>query len=303
MAEETEVKQIPIGELPMKEFKAARAEGVLTVPEKPAPAVEADAEETDESTKETVESKDGEAEKPKSKGGFQKRIDRLIKHTATLEEQLAAAKKELEAKPSVKAEEKPAVKTDAEPQRENFDSEVAYVKALTRWEVKQELKEQRETEAREEQAAKEKEVLARYDAKAIEAQARYDDWKEVMSQDIPIPSIVGDAIVHTIKNGPDVAYYLGKHPEVIQEMLAAHPLEAVAMAVKISEKLSGDKGNKSDEKADDEEEQVSTEPEKPARKAPAPIKPDVGGTTRSSVPLEKMSFRDYKKAREAGRVH
>lgn len=300
MPEETQVKEVSIDTLPMPEFKKARAEGVLTVPEKPIPQADGDGGEETEEAKEAVEAKDGEAEKPKSKGGFQKRIDRLIKHSATLEEQLVAANKraqDLEAK-SGKVEEKPVMKLDGEPQRENFESEVAYVKALTRWEVKQEMKEQREAEAREEQEAKEKEFVANYNKKAIEAQSKYEDWKEVMSQDVAIPSIVGDAIVHTIKNGPDVAYFLGKHPEVITEMLAAHPLEAVAMAVKISERLAG---VKSEEKADDDTE-VSAEPEKPARKAPAPIKPDIGGTTRSSVPLDKMSMNQYKKAREAGRI-
>jgi hypothetical protein len=304
MADEVEVKEIPLDQASMADYKKARAEGKEVIEKQT--AVADDVEEVVDDKEATA--KDGEQEEQKKKGGgFQKRIERLSKSVSTLEEQLAAEKKrsqELEARTNGKVEEKVAPKADAEPKREDFNTEVEYVKAITRWEVKQELKEQREEEERGAAAARQKESIDNYNKSAIEASSRYDDWKEVMAQDTPLPSIVGDAIVHTIKNGPDVAYYLGKHPEICEEMLNVHPLEAVAMAVKISEQLAsekGDAGDKSDEKAEDDLESKEAK-EKPATKAPAPIRPVGNGSNKTSLPLDRLSMREYKKARESGRV-
>lgn len=302
MPEETQVvetNEIPIGEASMADYKKARAEGKETVPQKAAASVT-----VEEPPEKTIEETKTEDEKPKGKGGFQKRIDRLIKHSATLEEQLAKAMRELEARSATKpAEVKEAPKVDGEPQREDFATEVEYVRALTRWEVKQELKAEREAEEAEARKEAEKEAVSAYNRAAIEAQSRYGDWKDVMSQDTPLPSIVGDAIIHTIKNGPDVAYYLGKHPEVCQEMLDVHPLEAVAMAVKISEKLASENGKEDEEEENEEEAKaLEVEQEKPPAKKFAPIKPVSGGTTKASVPLAKTDYQTYKKLRAAGRV-
>lgn len=295
MSEETPVTQeVSIGTVDMKAFKAARAEGKETV----AQPVEKPAIVEPEDPAEEVK---GEEEKPKGKGGFQKRIDRLIKQTATLEEQLETTKKELAARAPTKAEEKTAP-VDGEPQRESFASENEYIRALTRWEVKQEMKAEREAEEKQAIVAQQKESIASYNKRAIEASSRYDDWQEVMAQDTSLPSIVGDAIVHTIKNGPDVAYYLGKHPEVCQEMLGVHPLEAVAMAVKISEKLLKDEPEEEPVEDEETEEKELVAVEKTKSKAPAPIRPVSGGTTKSTVPLDKSDFQAYKKLRANGRV-
>lgn len=287
-----ETEEIPLEQATMPEFKKARAEGKDVVTREAAPPEEKAASE----------------EKPKVKGGFQARIDRLIKQQAATEERALAAEKkaaELEAKANG-ATPKTEAKVDAEPVRENFQTEAEFIRALTRWEVKQELKAEREAEEKEAQAAAAKEAITSYNKKAIEAQAAHEDWNEVFKQDINIPIIVGDAIVHTIKNGPEVAYFLGKNPEICEEMCAVHPLEAVAMAVKISEQLEKNSGEEAEteeeEEPEEKAEKAAAEEEKPVRKAPAPIKPVSGGTTRSTIPLAKTDYQTYKKLRAQGRV-
>ncbi len=296
MAEETEVQtqEVPLEESSMAEYKKARTDGKETA------------------TRETiVEEKTApeEKEKPKAKGGFQARIDRLIKQQASTEERASAAEKraaELEAKLSGNGTARTEPAVEGEPQRDQFQTDAEYFRALTRWEVKQELKAERESEEKEAVAAQTKEAVSNYNKKAIEAQSRYEDWKETMSQDITIPQIVGDAIIHSLKNGPDVAYFLGKNPEICEEMLSVHPLEAVAMAVKISESLENEQGQESDEEKAERErieaEEAAKAAEKPARRAPAPIRPVSGGSSRSTIPLDKASFADYKKLRSQGRV-
>jgi len=297
MAEETatvETKEVPLAESTMAEFKKARNDG------------------KEVATRETITEKEPEKqateEKPKAKGGFQARIDRLIKQQAETERQLTEERRqreELQAKVSGKDVPKTEQKADAEPKREDFQTEVEYVRALTSWEVKQNMKAAKEAEEKEATAAANKEAIQSYNKRAIEAQSKYEDWKEVMAQDIAIPTIVGDAIIHTIKNGPDVAYFLGTHPEICEEMVSVHPLEAVAMAVKISERLEAEAGKEteeSEETTEEEPEAKATEEEKPARKAPAPIKPVSSGTSRSTIPLAKVDYQTYKKLRAQGRV-
>ncbi len=291
-----ETQEVPLDQVTdMREYKKARTEGKETVTQ--AKPVATEVIETNEG-EETA--KDGE--KPKSKGGFQKRIDRLVKQTATLEEQLAAARKELEGK-SGKAEETPKP-ADGEPQREQFANDLEYYRALTRWEVKQEMKAEREAEEKEAVEAQAKKVQADYNKKAIEAQSQYDDWDEVVvKSDFKIPTMVGDAIVQTMTNGPDVAYFLGTHPEICEEMMAVHPLAAVAMAAKISEQLGAGKSEETEEGDEQESgEKAEAQPEKPKSRAPAPIKPVSSGSSRSSVPLGKTDFSTYKKLRQQGRV-
>lgn len=275
MAEE--VKEVSIDTLPLAEYQKARAEGKTTVEQKAEPVIEEVVEEP----------KDEEA--PKVKGGFQKRIDRLVKHNAALEEQIEQFRKA-----APKAEE-PAVKADGEPQRQEFGSEIEYVKALTRWEVKQEIKRDKEAEIRSAEESRQKDIIKTYNERVSEAQGRYDDWKEVVTQDVEIPQGVGLAIMR-MSNGPDVAYYLGSNEDVREELMQLDPLEAIGRAWDISRELSTEENPV-------KKEVKSEEPPKPKSKAPAPIKPISGGVTQSTIPLDKMSLSDYKKARASGRTH
>ena len=287
MSEETqvqEVKEVSIDTLPMREFKAARAEGKSTVEQKVEPVVE---------EKKPEESGEEEQEKPKAKGGFQSRIDRLVKQLAMKEEELEKARG------SAKVEEKaPVVTAEGEPKREDFQNESAYIRALTRWEVKQEFKEQAEADAKATHEAREKEIVTSYNERAVEAKSRYEDWNDVVNQEIEIPISVGRQCL-LLPNGPDLAYYLGKNQEVREKLLAMDPIEAAGEARIIADKLAAESGKVEEETEEEQEER----PKKLESKAPPPIKALGTGTTKSTIAIDKLSFRDYKKARQAGRTH
>lgn len=289
MAEETVLADVPIdhASVPMREFKKAREAGEATV--KAAPVAEVD--EKEEDSEETTD------DKPKVviKGGFQKRIDRLIKHSASLEEENAKLKEQLAkgTKDEPKGSEK-QVAANGEPQRESFGTDIEYMKALVRWEMKQEQENDRLKEA----AADRKEIVNAYNRRALELQAQHGDYNEVVGKNTePIPSKVAQVIFEDLENGPDVCYFLGKHPEICQEMMEVGPRKAVAMAWKISEQLAP--GEKKDDEEVDEKEEAKV---KVTSKAPPPIKPVNSGSTKSSVPIDRMSMADYKKARAAGRI-
>lgn len=294
---EPEVKEVSIDTLPMKEFKEARSKGITTVPVKAEaePVIEQESEEVEELTSEEavalefLRNDSIPEEKPKAKGGFQKRIDRLIKQTSALEQQLAderAARAALEAKGSAKPEEKKAVPSDR-PARDQFATDEEYIDALVGWRMKAE----KESEARAAEDARVKAVFKSYNEKLIEARARIEDFDEVVANpDVIVPRDVVLAIPE-MDNGPDVVYFLMKNPDISAELLEMTSLKAIGMAWKISESLSnGGKKEKAEEKP------------KLQSKAPAPIKPVTGGNSKSTVPLDQMDMRAFKEARAAGRV-
>jgi hypothetical protein len=285
MNEETATQEVALDEANMQEFKAARAEG------------------KEVATRETVSEEKPEAEeKPKAKGGFQARIDRLIKQQAALEEAKTAAEKkaaDLEAKFGSKGEEaKPVV--DGEPKREDFQNDIEYYRALTRWEVKQEMKAEREAEEKSKVEAANNAARGKYNQRMIALQAENEEYKELMSQDLKIPAAIHGPVTLEMENGPEVAIFLAQNPELCGELMEMTPSRAIAEVWKISEKLEA---AGTEEKDEEEEKPVAkAAEEKPARKVPTPLRTVSGGSTRSTLPLDKTDYAAYKKLRAQGRV-
>lgn len=279
MAEETVV----LGTEPtIAEYKASREAAAKAVEAKE--AAPAEVEQVDESEDaEAGESQD----KPKVKGGFQKRIDRLIKQVASTEEQLATERKrvaELEARTGKEAPKQADPESD-EPQRDKFASDLDYFRALTRWEVRQENKMEAERARRAELEEKQQDLNRKYNERVIEAKANHDDFDEVLSQNMAIPSLVGAAILR-MANGPEVAYQLGKNPEICEELMAMDEIEAVGKVWELFRELSP----KTKESAEEDD-------EKPKKtRVPPPIRAISSGTTRTTtVPIDKASISDYKR--------
>ena len=228
MSEETQViapetKEVPLDQVTdMREYKKARAEGKDTVTQ----VVDKPAEEVKEAKEEPKE------DKPKHKGGWQARIDRLIKQQAALEQAKAEIEKkaaDLEARLNGTKEEKPK-SANGEPQRENFETDQEYVKALVKYERQQER-------IAEDQAAAEatrKDALKRYNHRMIELQAQNEENVELMKQDIAIPAIIERPIMEEMENGADVALYLAKNPDFCEKLVEASPSKAIAMVWNIS---------------------------------------------------------------------
>ena len=300
MAEET---QVSIDTLPMAEFKEARSKGILMV-DKPA------------ETEQPEEEKKEEQPAPKKHGGgFQKKIDRLIKMNATAEERAAALEKEVEtlrSKNGTKPEEaKP--KGDDEPKREDFTDDAAWVKAQARWEVRQELRQEREAEQK---AAEEAEVKAIFDGhnrRVAETRAKYDDfdekvnatdtpWKDGTPADVRASQAFQVALFETDNSG-EILYHLASHPEELAKFAGLSPVKIQMAMGRLADKIGHAEPEEEEEEEQEEQKPAEEEkPKKPVSKAPTPIKPVGGSSTKSSVPLDSMNMADYKKARAAGRV-
>lgn len=290
MAEEQ--VRTPIDELPMDQYKKARASGAAV-----------------EEVEPEIEEEHKEEPKPKAKGGFQSRIDRLVKHNSSLEtraEQLERENNELKAKANGNGQ-RQQVQGDPEPKLEDYQSQAEWIRASIQWGVRQGINEHDYRQQKQKEFEESKAIFDAHNERISEARARIDDFDEVLkttkspwSKECDSSRAFQIAMFES-DNGPDVAYYLGKNPEEFAKLADLTPNGVQRAIWKLSEKLAKDEPAEEEE----EEQEVKEEPKPKAKiesKAPAPIRPVGSGATKSSVPLGEMSMRDFKKARAAGRV-
>jgi len=239
----------------------------------------------EEAKKPEVEAK--EEEKAKPKGGFQRKIDRQHKEIKERDERIAALEAQLAGK------EVPRETSDDEPKETDFAEYKDYVKAVTRWELRQEMKRAEEEETETSQQEHAKETFEKYNERLAQAEAKYDDWDEMVevASGITIPQSAQVCIIEA-ENGPDVVYYLAKNPEMAKKLAEMSDARQAVEIGRISAKLEGS-----------EVKEEATK--KPKSNAPPPIDP-VGGHARSEVNVDNESIEDYivrknKEAREARR--
>ena len=260
---------------------------------------------------ETAQPQKAEADtkgKDTGKGGFTKRIDVLTKRNAILEERLTALAdrhEELMARlsagpsPEVGAGKTPITVAEAglqlppKPTPDQFLSKGQtyedYLEALTDWKIQVkdvQAEQARTAESRKAEEVRTAETFANHNRRMNEASERYDDFEEVARQDISIPRAVGLAIVE-LENGPDIVYYLGKNPDICEELMGMSDLAAIAEIGAIAASLVVANGGESNTQA---KTPVSSS-------APAPIRPGGGTSTKSSVPLDETDYQTYRRVR------
>jgi hypothetical protein len=243
--------------------------------------------------------------KEKGKGGFQKRIDKLTRRNYALEEQLEEQGRRVEqllahlegkiaAAPVGVA---PAVEA-GKPTEEQFEGKPysEYIEALSEWKADQRIKaaldKQTAEATKQAEEQRTKETFDAYNERVAVAHEKYPDFDEVVNrEDVQIPQGV-QLVVVELENGPAVAYYLGQHPEICRELCVLSPLAAVARAGVIAATLAAEEAEKGGE--------VSPPGGKPkvSSSAPPPIKPVGGASTKSAVPLDQLSYPDYRRVRE-----
>lgn len=210
-----------------------------------------------------------ESKKPQEhKSGWQKRIDKLTAKNYKLSNEI----EELRSK--IKPAETTAPAQPQEPKLADFGGDVE--KFLS---ARDAFKEKTETQAAEQERLKA--TYDTYNRKVSEARGNYEDWDEVLeATDITIPQSAGLAVIES-DNGPDVAYYLATHPEEAEALNGMTPIGMVRSIAKISDTLAA----------------KPAPTEKPKAKPAEPISPVGASSTRSSVPLDQLSPKEYIKIR------
>jgi hypothetical protein len=93
-------------------------------------------------------------------------------------------------------------------------------------------------QAEDPQVAQRRQTLQKYAAGVKEAKSRYSDWDETVNQDLHI-GVGSQLALLEIENGPEVVYYLGKHPDVARKLGQMSHSLAAAEVGRISERLAG----------------------------------------------------------------
>ncbi len=218
-------------------------------------------EDEDEIGKEELEAKN--ESKPKKKGGFQKKIEKLRSEVSSKDMEINFLRQEMQRK-SV-SETKPEVTQDLTgmPKENDFSTVREYDKALIRWEVKQELLAEKQ-KARDESAKQELQTKFSKHGERVDGYKKTnedfeDEWndalKEVGAQNLSLT--VREVIVNS-DIGPELMQALIDDPKEFKTICGMTPLNAAKALGKIEARIS--KPSK-----------TSTET-KPKSKVPEPIK-------------------------------
>lgn len=272
--------QVFSNDAPAAKAPAAAVEPPPSAPEAKASeqneSTESDTEETEakdesEDTEgdEPEESKEAAKDKPKKKGGFQRRIDKLNARYAAAQQEsdhwkaLALKNKDAGETKGESVEKKPAT-AEGKPNPDSFETHVEYVEALTDWKTEQKFKE-REQRAEKSKLESEQEKFLKSHTERVKSFAeKTEDFADVLSEvdDIPVSPTIQELII-TSENGPELMYELAKNRDEYARICKLSPLAAARELGKIESKINA--------KASDEKQ----EPKK-LTKAPKPIDP-VGG--------------------------
>jgi hypothetical protein len=270
------------GEQPGEE-KVEQPEPSEKAKEKPEDETEAESE---TAKPESEEEEEEELAEPASKGRRRllRRVSTLTGRNFRLQEQLdelQARLKQADGGPKTPA---PAAGPPPKPTQDQFKDYESFVEALADWRIdeRDRLKAQQAHEAYVQQ------IYTEYNQQVDDARETHQDFDEVVGQAAQVP-MVAINMMYELDNGAEVAYFLGKHPEVREQMLEWNTpgtkggiRKIVVELDRISTQLSGKSSSN------------GTSPKPRVAAPPAPIKP-VGATSRSTANPGEMNMRDYKK--------
>lgn len=168
-------------------------------------------------------------------GGFQKQISDRDQEIADLRRQLqertpAPAAAAPPANGTGKTAPPAAAGDDPEPKLEDFSDYADFLKATSRWGVRQEL---RESNQRDQIAATQAKVKERLDAAAT----KYPDFHEVAKRQIPINDATKQFLGESELTG-ELFYHLGTHPEEAAQIAAMNPMAAFRALVNLENQFS-----------------------------------------------------------------
>lgn len=273
----------------------------VTHPETPATPEEVLEVETDPAS-EPADVQETTELRPKGKGGFQKRIDKLTERNTDLATQLAEYRERAEA--AEKRLAKPAeTETPAKPETSasakdkptpdqigaKYKDYEEYNEALISWKAADLLEKtlaERDKTAREyEERLEREDIQEGYKKTASEFVKKHPDFNEVVSNasaaGMQLPEPIANAILE-LENGPAVTYFLCQNPEVALGLIGLSAKQGFVELGRLSASL--------------EEKSSAPAPKAPAKKpistAPPPARPVGGHSARSSVPLSEVTDTD-----------
>ena len=262
----------------VKTEKELREEPELPEPEKE--KKEEEAKPPEETPPEKVE--------PKVPEAVQKRINEAIKRQRTAERERDYERtKRLEMEKELVSARLALPPDIKKPKIEDFETMEEYNEALTDYKIDLRFWRENQKKAREHESVEEKENLdesyGSLEKKIEKGRRKFTDFDElVLNDDLKISEEMVEAIILS-DAAEDVLYYLGQHPDESQEISGLTSVQAAYRLGKIEEKLH------------------APPPPKKTTKAPEPISP-ISSSGAVELDPNKMTPREYREARESGRI-
>lgn len=241
-----------------------------------------DVDETEDGKEENLEAK------PKKKGGFQKRIDKLSKRIADAEAE-ARVWKEQAMKGTQNPKEEPKkveAKTeskDGKPSPDDFKNFGDYTEALTDWKLDQRSKAADKAKVVETAKTEYQNKVSSFQTKSKEFVKTAPDFFDTLSEvdHIPLSPALEDLLLQS-KNGHELLYDLAKEPEEYERISKLSPSQVYYEMGMRGARLVKPPSS------------VETKEETKITKAPKPVSPVGKGATVSSKDPGDMSFQEYK---------
>jgi len=251
-------------------------------------------EKSEDEEDEEAESKEAATDKPKKKGGFQRRIDKLNAAKADAQREAdywkrEALKKNATEPAKSEVESKVEKTADGEPKADDFENHSDYVRALAEWIADTKIRERDAKEAKAKLENEHQQKLNTHYAREKAFADKTPDYLEALEEvdNFSSASPALSQLVVDSENGPELMYALAKNREEFERINSLPPLAAARELGKFEAKLNA--------KPSEE-----TKPEKKITKAPAPIAPvgSKGGTVEKSIyDAENLSQREYEELR------
>lgn len=237
------------------------------------------------------ESEETSEQKPKKNSGFKKRIKALTAEKYELKARIAY----LEGRESTKENKNDSTKTidskDKEPNENDFENHIDFVKAQARWEARQESKKEldaREAEAKKKELEKEKEKRSTDFKQKIETfKESHEDFEDVI-ESAQTPSDAVSELILNSETPAELMYALAKNKDEYARICKLAPLEAAREMGRFEEKFL---------KTDSKKETKTT------TKAPPPVKPlgnKTTGSGKKSIFDKDLTQAEYEKLRDEG---
>ena len=166
---------------------------------------------------------------------------------------------------------------EGKPVRENYQSDAEFNEALVDWRVEQKLSTVKQEM---EQSQRQNAVLNDWQKKVAGAKETYEDYDDVLAtaDDIQLTGPVQEAIMDS-EYGPDIAYYMARHPEDAMRIVNLSPTAAVREIGRIEAVIGmEEKGKK---------------PASRATPAPKPINPPKTAGSGGHRDVDSMSPAEY----------
>lgn len=218
------------------------------LPDEPVPeqeaAAETPAEDDEDPDAEEAEGEENsdEPERPKRKrpGKYARTIMRLEEQNKALEGAVRQLLGRVDGDRTEPARQAP--RTAEAPKQEEFQNFDDYLVARAKFEAKQEiLAEQRAQAERQERAQRQQhaeQVRQSFQERAAAARERYQDFDEVaFDASVPVSEEMTVVIAES-EHGPDIAYYLGSHPDEARRIASLSPLAQARELGRIEAKVS-----------------------------------------------------------------